>query len=264
MVLQKLQQQQLQTSVDYHDKYDYPLSDDERNKWQANFKLSDLKKVKHKNKFYFVEGREKIIQIRKKREKYSKTKLIIAQKAAFVLSQNKYILFIGITGSLAMNNAKLGDDIDLMFITKKNRLWIARFLVYLSLIKHGFKVRRPKDNNEKNKLCLNLWLDERSLSFEHKKNEFVAHEVAQVVPIFNKNNIYDKWLFSNKWVLDYWPNVIKIQKSSLKNSEKFSKLNLNIILNLLNVIFFVLQYFYMFPKITNEKVSLKRAEFHIK
>jgi len=268
MVLHKLQLQK-QISINYHNKYDYPLSESELNKWTANFDFQNIQKIVFKNSFYFVEKKEHLIHIRKKREKYSKEKFLIAQKAASILSKNKYILFIGITGSLAMNNAKKSDDIDLMFIAKKNRLWIARFMVYLSLYKNKIDVRKPKSKKEKNKLCLNLWLDESNLSFENKKNEFIAHEIAQVIPLFNKDKTYEKWLFVNKWILDYWPNSVNIKKRFTKNivyfkQSYFYKAFFYKTLNLLNIIFFIMQYFYMFPKITNEKVSLKKAEFHLK
>jgi len=103
----------------------------------------------------------------------------------------------------------------------------------------------------------NLFLEENHLKIG-PENLFLAHEVCQMKPIFNKEGTYEKFFGENKWVFKFLPNAgknlkIKYQKSNIKN---------NFLISFFNILAFKLQYFYMKSKITNEKVSLHQAFFH--
>jgi len=85
---------------------------------------------KEKKGFYFLPGREKIINLRKRRQKYSEKKIKIAEKIALILRKIPWVKMVGVTGALAMRNAEKKDDIDLLIIAVKNRLWLTRFLLF--------------------------------------------------------------------------------------------------------------------------------------
>ena len=197
------------SSVKYHDIFDYKLTKEELVKWQ----YKNLKEITsgHKNKS------------RLQNETYSKTKLVVAKKVAKLLSKIPSVKFVGITGALAMNNAGKNSDIDLMIITSKNRLWLTRFCVYCLLHTTYYILRKPRVKNERDALCLNLWLDEQDLVWPKKdRNIYTAHEIAQVVPLVNRNKTYERFLCQNKWILDFWPNSTKISSkqyvvSSMQN-----------------------------------------------
>lgn len=229
------------TSVKYHDIFDYKLTKTELIKWQ-------YKNLKEK-----VDGDKN--KSRLQREKYSAKKLIIAKKAANLISKIPSIKFVGITGALAMMNAGKNSDIDLMIITKNNYLWTTRLLSYIVTWLLGFKTRSPKNSFEKDKLCLNLWLDESDLIWNKKdRNIYTAHEIAQIVPLVNKDKTYEKFLYLNKWILAYWPNAVAVH--STKYIVRSNKINL------LEKIAFWLQYQYMKNKITREIVTQSKAIFH--
>ncbi len=156
-----------------------------------------------------------------------------------LLSFFPQIKLVGISGSLAMMNAKKEDDIDLFIITSKNRLFTGRFialvLAQLLNIRRSFVNQTQRSNFLtpagslfpfevgktsqvdkklafsfllKNKVCLNLFFDESALQVpKFKQTEYVAHEVLQMRPIINKDNIYEKFLKANKWVLKIFPNA---------------------------------------------------------
>ena len=219
--------------------------------------LTDLKQIYTDGEFYFLKKREKIVEIRKEREKRSGQKLIIAQRTAEKLKIIPSIKMIGITGALAMNNCQENDDIDLLIVTGANSLWLTRLLIILLSPLLGIKRRKPKEKTVKNKICFNLFLDENYLKIQ-PENLFLAHEVCQVKPIFDKDNTYSRFIKENKWVFNFLPNAnknlkIKEQRSNIKNRH---------LMSFLNTLAFRLQYFYMKPKITNEKVSLHQAFFH--
>lgn len=149
-------------------------------------------------------------------------------------------------------------------------LWSSRLLVYFVLRTMHYVLRKPQIENERDALCLNMWLDQTSLVWnKNDRNIYTAHEIAQIVPLINKNKTYEKFLYLNRWILDYWPNSVKIRKINIENRNKlkFSKFKyLNFIsdfgLRASNFIAFRMQYVYMYKKITREVVTPTRAIFH--
>jgi hypothetical protein len=192
-------------------------------------------------------------------------KTLIAQKAASVLTILPTVLFVGITGSLAMSNSDNTSDIDLIVITRKNTLWATR-LVGWSLLKiKGFGIRTRDSKVSEDLLCMNIWLDEATLLWQ-KRNVFTAHEIAQIVPIINKLGTYEKFIAKNKWIRNYWPNAVQ----GITTNNKVQR---GILVSVLCSMFFVLcsivdplayalQKMYMRGKISIEIIEKHRAVFH--
>lgn len=245
-------------TVIYHDIFDYPLTSKELGVWKSAKKIKSKKKIEKTHGYFFVKGREGIVKKRLQREKYSKKKLNIAIKASKLISKIPTVSFIGVTGALAMGNAGKNSDIDLLIITRKNTLWTTRILVYLVLFIFRQKVRSPLNKNERDKLCLNMWLDEVDLVWDKSdRNIYTAHEIAQIVPLVNKNKVYEKFLWKNKWILNFWPNAVKV-----KVVQKRGDSNFFVLFSIFEKLAFQLQYFYMKPKITCEVITPTRAIFH--
>lgn len=169
---------------------------------------------------------------------------------------------VAATGSLAMGNANDESDIDLMVVTKKGALWTTRLFAYLLIGLFGIPFRRFGRRDKRNKLCLNMWLDESDLVWPEKdRNIYTSHEIAQIVPLVNKDKTYEKFLSKNKWVLDFWPNSVKIEK--LTNKMVNGKLeNRKFTQGVLEKVCYRLQYQYMKTKITREVITSTRALFH--
>jgi D-beta-D-heptose 7-phosphate kinase/D-beta-D-heptose 1-phosphate adenosyltransferase len=238
-------------SVKYHDIFDFKLTKEESIRWQ--YKQS-LPSYEGKNQ---RKGKKQL-----QREKYSQKKLAIAKKASGLISKIPNVLFVGITGSLAMMNSGKDSDIDLLIITSHGRLWLTRLLVYYTLNASRFTLRRPRVDNERDALCLNMWLDESDLVWVKKdRNIYTAHEIAQVVPLVNKEKTYEKFLYLNRWILNYWPNSVKIRRYKEKVISPDSSF-LSLIPLIFEKFFFRLQYLYMFKKITREIITPTRAIFH--
>lgn len=168
-----------------------------------------------------------------------------------LLSLFSQIKLVGLSGSISMMNAREEDDIDLFIITVKNRLFTGRFIALL--LAQLLNLRRYRDSAmqffhtrvspsptaeppskvkriafapslHKNKVCLNLFFDERDLSVpKFKRSEYVAHEVLQMKPIINKSQTYEKFLQANLWVLRLFPNAKTISKIQNFKSQINSK-----------------------------------------
>ncbi len=272
----RLQRSILKTLA-YADIFDYPLTAREIHKWLISKKAVKLQalqgqalklKIQRTKSFYHLPNRQNIVSLRQSRQQFSLLKLRKAQKITKLLRLIPSIKLVAITGALSMNNSNKNDDIDLMIITKNNRLWLTRLLAILILEITGNR-RRPQKHSvpERNidKFCLNLWLDESVLAIKKSRQTlYTAHEIAQIKPLFDRGNTYQKFLSLNSWVKSFLPNALPkaamtLQGQALKSSSNTSHLKIS---NLLNSFAFKLQYFYMKSKITREKVSLHSAFFH--
>ncbi|MFH1289350.1 MAG: hypothetical protein ABIH88_01375 [Patescibacteria group bacterium] len=168
--------------------------------------LKKTRKIKSDKGFFFVFNNKKAIALRKKREKYSKEKLKVAKKTGFWLKAVPTIKMVAITGSLAVLNSEKQDDIDFLIVSSENKLWITRALATLA-IELVAKRRRPNQVEIKDKICLNMFLDEKALKFQKQRRDlFSAHEISQVALLWERNNCFKKFKKNNLWVKDYLPN----------------------------------------------------------
>lgn len=247
----------------YADIFDYPLTKNEIEKFfitKTPLGLTSLPVgVNQKNGYYFLKGREKIVEIRKKRTRWSREKTKIGQKIATRLGRLiPFIKMIGFTGSLAMNNARLHDDIDFLVITARNRLWLTRLMAVVFLEIFGCR-RRPGALNFNNKICLNMLLDENHLVIPSKEQDlFTAHEIAQLKPIYNKGQTYEKFIWANLWVKKYLPMAIEARLQ--KNDE--TKKKGNKFLNIFEYLAYKCQLAYMKSRKTIEITQPHRILFH--
>jgi hypothetical protein len=247
-------------TLTYFDKYDYPLTIEELVYWQSSGEIENKKNItiEKSNKYFHLQGRKEITKTRTNREKISRQKWQIAREVGEKLKMFATIQAVFVTGSLAMNNAKQEDDIDVMLITSANTLWITRFFVNLYFQSQR---RLPNQSQVANKLCPNLWLDANNLTI-NKQNLYTAHEVMQAKVLWEKNHIHSKFLTSNFWIKEYLPNAYP-DKLTIYPFNYYADLIWSLLLPI-NLLFFVVQYLYMKPKMSTERVAPGYAFFHPK
>jgi hypothetical protein len=104
---------------------------------------------------------------------------------------------VALTGALAMRNASdEDDDLDYVLVTAPRRVWMARAFAILL-------VRLAKRRGVV--VCPNYVLAESALTQE-KHDLFMAHEVAQMVPLYGQPT-YLAMRSSNRWVSDFLANA---------------------------------------------------------
>ncbi len=248
--------------------FDFPLAPHEVHYWLnsphvVNFSQLPLKDIPPLS--------QKQIQSRAKRLQTSLLKKKLATSLLKPLFPLPFIWFIGLTGSVAVNNATPNDDLDIFIITAPSTLWLVRPLCLLYFSFKGVRrSRRTPNNKVTNLICPNLWLDYNNLQLlPHQRSLYTAHEVLQVFPLINKNYTYERFIFQNSWTKKYLANAYSVsvtQRSirhsgldpeSIKNKYPFYYL-----LAPLNLLFFLFQFLIMFPHKKKEKVSLGKAFFH--
>jgi hypothetical protein len=219
-------------AVCYGDIFDFPLTKDELEKFtiavhsgrRAGIYKNNMDRgisrgilgtrksdddIQFSDGFYFLKKRNKLVELRKNRMKYSAQKLEIAQKMADFIRFIPTVQMIVVTGALAMENCNRDDDIDLLVVSSRGTVWTTRFFVVVLLELLG-KRRRPKDSSSSNKICLNMFLDEAHLKIpKNEQDIFAAHEVAQVKVLWGREDVIGRFWKDNEWVKNYLPNAYK-------------------------------------------------------
>lgn len=244
-------------SACYHSIFNYPLTLSDQTKWKA----AGFSSVVQKRKFLIVRGylvspkSTSSIALRQKKERESAKKLNKARRAALLLSIIPWIQMVGITGSLAMQNASKKSDIDFIIVTTPNALWLSRLLAKLLLTLFNVPQRKSGVKAEADRVCMNLWLASNSLPIP-QKNIYTAHEIAQIVPLVNKHKTYELLLAQNKWITNYWPNAVKVARGA-NRKHAFEPLIAPV-----SALCYLIQYLHMRKTMTRERVSWGFAFFH--
>jgi len=172
------------------------------------------------------------------------------------------ILFLGITGSVAAGYPKKNNDIDLIVITKINRLWWTRLKLRFFIMINKIPHRKFGKKEKANEFCFNLWLDEKSLKLgKEKQNLKNAIDLILMKPLINKNKTYEKFILANDWAKKYVATGYSL-KPSVSFSETSPLKRETMLDGVINWLMFWLQFLYMRKKMKNEKVGLHEAFFH--
>lgn len=216
-------------AIVYADIFDFPLNKEELYHFSVEEKASTKRQfedvlrllrrsVAEKHGYFFLNGREGIVHSRQEREESSKKKLSLARILSVYMSVVPSVLFVGVTGGVAADNAEQNDDIDFIIITSRNALWPTR--IVLLIILHLIGRRRAKNARVVSDMaCLNLFLDESGMQLpESMRSLYTAHEIVQMRPLFSRSGTYDLFLEKNSWINTYLP-----QSKERTNSYDYTK-----------------------------------------
>lgn len=256
----------------YSSLFDFPLYPKEVLFWLATSKKTNLSKI---TPLLIKKLSREEVQKRIIRFKASQRKKLYAKSTLKFLKFFPFVQFVGISGSVSVDNATEKDDIDIFIITSPNTLWLIRPFVLLILEMLGVRRRKnTKSTHAQDLICPNLWLDANNLIIgNERRNLFTAHEVLQIFPLINKNETFENFIAKNRWVKKYLANAYN---SSLRMSASGSSLRVsyssrvNLIINNsicflffpINLIFFFLQYLFMLPQRRGEELGMGKAFFH--
>lgn len=256
-------------TLSYRDLFDYPLTAEEIHRFliQQNSSREMVEKtlkkmvaeggIEEKEGYHFLPGRRGITQLRREREAISQEKFRRACRYAKLLRPIPWVRAIFVTGALAVGNADEESDLDLLIIATARRLWLTRFLVFLTLSLLGVR-RRPQNMQAKNKVCDNIFLSEFALSIpSSEQNLYTAHETVQVKPIWEKDVFQQCFLAENSWVKRFLPNFNLPPKPSKLRSRRSL-----LLFDWLELLAYKLQLKYMEKKRTREVVTPERILFH--
>ena len=227
----------------YADIFDFPLTKEEIYKYLISEKTihkTDIAKILKTKKlpienaedYFYLSGRKDLVEKRKRRKVASVKKLNTARAIIRKCSLLPTVEFIGISGALSMENSDEDDDIDIFVITKRGFVWTTRLLLVILLIMLG-AYRNRKTKNYSDKICLNMILDKANIHMSEEDGDlYTAHEIAQLLPVFDRENTYERFIKNNAWVNKFIPNF-SIKKNYTKGKNNFWGVVLVVIMRIL-------------------------------
>lgn len=216
----------------FFDIFDYPLTLNEI--WQnleIKCELTEIMavleneiqpRIENKNGFYFLSGKEKIIEERLSRYNFADRKF---KRAKFVAQIFKFIPWIKMIGVNSFGSRNLRDksDIDLFIITEDKRIWLTRFFCVGIIKLLGW---RPQTDNRRDKICLSFYASLSALNLEKLRldqNDLgFTYWLAGVTPLYNVNGAHQKLINANQWLTDSLPNL-KMAPSVLLGTKRHKR-----------------------------------------
>jgi hypothetical protein len=264
------------TTLLYSDIFDFPLTEDELwhyliarkplTKKACMKAIRDLlhkKMIVRKDSFLCLQKREQVIDKRKDNLSEVSQKILLAHTVAHKLSLIPTVLFIGISGGLAAGNATEQDDIDFFIITQEGTLYTTRLVVLTLLESMG--LRRSRDmKHAANKICVNLLIDETQLTWTKEKRDiYTAREIAQLIPLFQREDMYFQFVHANSWITTFLPNWQPDRTKKIADKNK-RKNEIRLMLQLFGIESFLqlLQKTYMKKHQTTEHIENQFLAFH--
>lgn len=206
----------------FFDIFNYPLTLTELWKWLyspgRSFTLSELKdtlensrilqdKIVLQEGFYSLKGREHIYLRRKQNNNLAERKFRRALLLSKVYRFIPFVRMIAVCNSLAYSNAGENSDIDLFIITRRGTIWLARFF---TIILVSFLRLRPQVDNKRDAFCLSFFISEDNLdissSMMSRDDIYYPYWVSQLLPIYNPEGLYEKFLEANVWYKEQLPH----------------------------------------------------------
>jgi len=208
----------------YFDLSDYPLTKEELFSFlwlppvvsYNDFLVAlDNLQINFKFGYYFLPGREKIVEERRRKLLISEQKLKIARWGIRLIKAVPFLRAVFVCNTTGSGQAGEDSDIDFFIITEKNRIWITRFFV--TLVLELLRLRRV-GKRVKNKICLSFYVTTENLDLAKWRvaddDIHFAYWLNQMIPLFDPDNYYFKFLQANSWTKNYLPNLDLNQVSS--------------------------------------------------
>ncbi|MFZ2975695.1 MAG: hypothetical protein WA055_03695 [Candidatus Moraniibacteriota bacterium] len=218
------------STIAYYDALDYPLTTFEIWKYligescaladvMQGLEKEEIKKyISEFRGFYFLKGRENLVEQRTERNKISNRKLKVARRIIFWLRLVPFVKMIAVAGRVGAKNSRNGSDIDMLIIFKHGKIFTGRFLA--TALVHLLGQRRHEDKIA-NRICFNHFItDELKVCVQ---DLYSSHNYVFITPLYG-GDLFEKFLEKNAWIKNYRPNFSFLENNlkSVKDSQ-FSK-----------------------------------------
>ncbi len=184
--------------------------------------LVNNKELEELNGFYFMPGRSSLCEERIERNKIAEEKWKKARRYLFWVQFVPYIEAVFASGSLALGHTNEESDLDVLVVTKRGRIWLARMLISLVMSFLGVR-RKGKEKTAPNKICLNYYIttDSLKIPFESLYN---AQSYAHLIPVYwgDENIIKKFWEENGEWTgkfLCRWELPDLYQKRAVRSNK---------------------------------------------
>ncbi|NTW26990.1 MAG: hypothetical protein HGA36_01565 [Candidatus Moranbacteria bacterium] len=156
--------------------------------------------IEHYNGFYFLKGRKDLVEKRIANNKLSTGKIKKLRSIVWWLRLLPFVRMVGVTGGLAMKNARVSSDWDLFIVLKYGKIWTGRTII--TGVVHFLKKRRH-GKYISDRVCLNFFVTDQSLEVI-TKDLFSANEYMFLFPLYGWE-LYTKFQIKNQWIKNMKP-----------------------------------------------------------
>jgi len=146
---------------------------------------------------------------RKEKELYARKLWRVARFVSQLIRRFPFVRGVFVSGDLSKNVADKDSDIDFFLITENRRLWICR--AFLVLFKKIFLL------NQRKFFCINHYITRDHLEVE-EKNIYTACEIAHLKAA-HCDGLYIQFLETNRWIKDFYPNLVFHENGWKKDEE---------------------------------------------
>lgn len=196
----------------FFDMYDYALAFDELYHYvgvkcdmkELRVALNAEKKYwSEKNGYYFLSGREMLVDGMREFTANAENKFRIAKMTASILKYLPGVRMMAVCNSLARGVAGEKSDIDFFIILKKGRIWTLRLMI--TLIVHLLGVRRHAQKIT-DRICLSFYVTDDHLDiYEFEDQDLDYFWLSTMKPLYD-DGAYREFIGSNKWLYAVQPN----------------------------------------------------------
>jgi len=231
-------EQKIVKTIIWFDMFNYPLRAEEvlwylYDESGSESRLSDIqsdldalvaiKRLQSKDGYYFLPGRDNLVEVRKERHKESLKKISLARSATLLLRILPFVKSVILCNVLGYLNAKPADDIDFLVITTGGRIWTARWYATGFFKIFGL---RPTKKQTADKFCFSFYISANDLNIKNitlVSDPYMIWWLAGLLPLYDQAGYFRQLLEANSWVTKYLPNVMlryagsEIYKFKVKN-----------------------------------------------
>ncbi len=174
------------------------------------------------NGFYFLAGREGLIEKRREFFYLSEKKFKIAKRAAWLLHFIPTVKMVAICNNFYYRPES---DIDFFIITAPKRLWLTRFCATIILDLFRLRARGQKTAD---RVCLSFYLSEDNLNLEEialkpakycgptdLADPYFCYWLGFLEPIYGLE-CYERLWVANSWIKNFFPNILPKQPVKIR------------------------------------------------
>lgn len=180
--------------------------------------LKELGNINLKEGYYFLPGREELVAKRQANIWLVERKMKKAIKGIKKLARVPFVRAVFVCNTVSGIGIEDSSDIDVLIIVKKGRIFLARAIAtfYLSLL----NLRRTK-RKIKNKICLSFYVADDNLNLSQitlpdlsgvasaKPDIYLMYWLAQLIPVYDPDNLLISLQKANTWVNKFLPNAFQ-------------------------------------------------------
>ena len=209
-------QRSLLASHSYFDLFDYPLTLAEIVRFRYRIDAAaegepsfaeilsalSMPRVGQSRGFYFLQGREAVVDTRLRRYRIAERKFAGARRAASLMRFLPSVLMVAVCNSLALSNAREDSDVDMFIVCRRGTVWATRMVIVGVLKCFGL---RPMERAVSDPLCVSFFISEDALCLEPlalpEGDTHFRYWIVPFVPLYAVGGVYARFIAANrKWL----------------------------------------------------------------